>query len=278
MSAAVFAAVLAAAALHATWNALVRVRGARLPAMLVLTLVQGGIGAALAVALPWPPAAAWSWIAASGLVHSAYKMFLLLAYGRGDLSRVYPIARGAAPLMVLAVSVAGLGEPLGATATAGVLVLGAGILAMAAGALRAGEARAMIPFALGAAAATAAYSLIDGTGARAAGDAAVFVAWMFVADAAVFGGLTLALHGAGPFRPGGRVWALGAAAGLASYGAYAIAVWAMTHAPIALVSALRETSILFAVLIGRMVFGERLDGAKLAATGMILTGVVLMRL
>ncbi|MCC6305343.1 MAG: peptide ABC transporter permease [Rhodobacteraceae bacterium] len=278
MSGFAFAAVIGAALLHAVWNALVRVPGARLGAMLVLSLVQGAIGAAVALALPWPPAAAWGWIAASGIVHSAYKMFLLLAYGRGDLSRVYPIARGAAPLMVLAVSVALLAEPLPAVAVAGVVLLGAGILAMAAGALRAGEARAMIPFALATAAMTAAYSLIDGTGARVAGDAALFVAWLFAADAAIFAGVTAVLCGTGPFRAGGRVWARGAVAGLASWGAYAIAVWAMTVAPIALVSALRETSILFAVLIGRFAFGERLGGGKLAAAGMILAGVALMRL
>lgn len=277
MSGGVFLAVLGAALLHATWNALVRLPGGRLPVMLVLTLVQGGVGAALALALPWPAAVAWGWIAASGVVHSAYKLFLLLAYDRGDLSRVYPIARGTAPLIVLAVSLLWLDEPVAATAAAGVVVLGAGILSMAAGALRAGGARAMIPFALGSAVATAAYSLIDGTGARAAGDAAVFVAWLFMADALVFGSTALVLRGTRPFRAGRRAWALGTAAGLASYGAYAISVWAMTVAPIALVTGLRESSILFAVLIGRFAFGERLGAGKLASTGMILAGVVLLR-
>lgn len=278
MSAGVFLAVVGSAFLHALWNALVRVRGARLSAMLVLTLVQGVIGLAVALAVPLPAPGAWGWIAASALAHSAYKMFLLLAYDRGDLSRVYPIARGAAPLFVLAVSLAALAEPLAPGAIAGVVVLGAGILAMAGGALRAGEARAMIPFALGSAAATAAYSLIDGTGARVAGDAVAYVAWLFVADALLFGALTAAVRGTAPFRPPARVWALGGLAALASYGAYAVSVWAMTVAPIALVAALRETSILFAVLIGWAAFGEPMGRGKFLATGMILAGAALMRL
>jgi drug/metabolite transporter (DMT)-like permease len=149
---------------------------------------------------------------------------------------------------------------------------------MAAGAFRAGEARSMVLFAPGSAAATAAYSIIDGTGARVAGDAVAYVAWLFVADAILFGSVTLLLRGTAPFRPPARVWMPGGPAAAASYGAHGVSVRAMTQAPIALVTALRETSILFAVLIGWPVFRERLDLGKAVATGLILAGAALIRL
>ncbi len=104
--------------------------------------------------------------------------------------------------------------------------------------------------------ATAGYSLVDGLGARVSGDAVTYVAWLFVFDVAIMVPACLALRGPGVFSANRRAWTLGALASLGSYAAYAIAVWAMTQAPIALVAALRETSILFAVLIGWILFGE----------------------
>jgi drug/metabolite transporter (DMT)-like permease len=129
-----------------------------------------------------------------------------------------------------------------------------------------------------AACATAGYSLVDGLGARISGDAVAYVAWLFIFDLVFFSSFTLAAHGRRIFHATPRAWLRGSAASVASYGAYAIAVWAMTVAPIALVAALRETSILFAVLIGWIVFGERMDRAKALAAGLIVGGVVLTRL
>ena len=111
-----------------------------------------------------------------------------------------------------------------------------------------------------------------------AGNAAMFVAWLFVLDAMFFTPAMLALRGRAILRASPSVWALGAIAAVFSYAAYAIAVWAMTEAPIALVTALRETSILFAVLIGWLVFGERMDRTKASAAALILAGVLLTRL
>ena len=278
MSVTVFAAVLGAAFLHASWNALIRIGAAKLTTMLVMTLVQGGLGAALALFHDWPAAAVWPWLLASGGLHAGYKIFLAYAYEQGDLSRVYPIARGAAPLIVLGLSVSFLQEGLTAQQVAAILVLGLGILAMSAGAFRSGESRRLVPLALASALMTAGYSIVDGLGARVAGNAALFVAWLFVLDAMVFTPVVLVLRGRSVTRADPRVWALGAAAAVFSYGAYAIAVWAMTVAPIALVTALRETSILFAVLIGWLAFGERMDRTKASAAGLILGGVLLMRI
>lgn len=277
MSLTVFLAVLGAALLHASWNALIRVGASKVTTMLVMTLVQGALGAVLTTRFTIPAAAVWPWLLASGMFHAGYKIFLAFAYEQGDLSRVYPIARGAAPLGVLVVSAVLLDEGLRAWDVGAILVLGLGILAMGKGALTSGESRRLVPLALASAAMTAGYSLVDGMGARLAGNAAMFVAWLFVLDALIFTPVLLFLRGPSVLRAAPRVWLLGGGAAVFSYGAYAIAVWAMTQAPIALVTALRETSILFAVLIGWLVFGERMDRTKAAAAGMILAGVVLTR-
>ena len=277
MSVTVLLAVLGAALLHAGWNALIRLGASKVTVMLVMTLCQGTLGLALIGFYPWPAGPVWPWLAASGVFHAAYKLFLAFAYERGDLSRVYPLARGAAPLLVLVVTTALFGASLSGTETLGILILGAGIMLMARGAFLSGEDRRMVPLALGAAAMTAGYSIVDGMGARAAGDAGLFVAWMFFIDAVIFTPTLVALRGRAVFRADLRVWGMGALAAAASYGAYLTVVWAMTQAPIALVTALRETSILFAILIGWLAFGERMDRVKLSAAALIVAGVMVTR-
>ena len=278
MTATVFLAVLAAAFLHAAWNALVRSGAQKVTAILILTLIQGGFGLILTFTRPFPTGEVWLWLVASGVFHAAYKLFLAFAYEQGDLSRVYPIARGAAPMIVLGISAIALADPITTPETLGILILGAGILTMGHGALRSGESARLIPLALGSAAATAGYSLVDGLGARVSGDAVAYVAWLFVLDALLFTPIAVALRGSGVLKATRRDWLTGTVAASFSYGAYAIAVWAMTVAPIALVAALRETSILFAVLIGWLVFKERMDTLKALAALLIVAGVVLTRL
>ncbi len=278
MTGAVFLAVLAAAFLHAFWNALVKTGANKQTAMLMLTLGNAVCGAAVVVLRPWPAAEVWPWIVGSGLIHTAYQLFLAFAYEQGDLSRVYPIARGAAPMMVLAASAFFVIDPLDGAEAVGILVLGAGILLMARGIFTNGESRAMLPFALGSATATAGYSLVDGLGARVSGDPVAFVGWILIFAAIFYIPAILAMRGTATLVARRRAWGLGMVAAGASYAAYAIVVWAMTVAPIALVTALRETSILFAVLIGWLVFGERMDRAKAAAALLIVGGAAVTRL
>lgn len=278
MSFFVFSAVLFAALLHATWNALIKNGGAKVTGMLILTLVQGGIGVAIAATRDWPVGEVWLWLLASGVFHSGYKLFLAFAYEQGDLSRVYPIARGAAPMMVTLFSALALADVIAGWEYFGIFVLGLGIALMAQGAFADGESRRLVPLAFGSAMMTAGYSLVDGLGARVSGDAVMYVAWLFIFDALMFTPVCVALRGRGVFRSTPRDWWFGSLAAAASYGAYAIAVWAMTQAPIALVAALRETSILFAVLIGWLVLGDRMSRGKAAAAVLIVAGVVLTRL
>lgn len=278
MSLFIFLVVLFAAFLHALWNALIKTGTSKMTGMLILTLVQGGIGLVIGLGMPLPSGAVWLWLLGSGVFHSGYKLFLGYAYEQGDLSRVYPIARGAAPMLVTLISVAALADVIAPVEYLGIFVLGCGIALMARGAFASGESRRLVPLALGSAAMTAGYSLVDGLGARVSGDAVAYVAWLFVLDAVFFTPVCIALRGTVVLRASPRDWLRGGVAAMASYGAYAIAVWAMTQAPIALVAALRETSILFAVLIGWLALGDRMDQGKATAAVMIVLGVALTRL
>lgn len=278
MSFAILLAVLGSAFLHALWNALIKTGTSRLGAMVILSIGEVPIGLAVAASRPMPAPQVWKWVLMAGCAHFFYKFFLTYAYDRGDLSRVYPIARGAAPLIVAVAGLALLPDRLSLNELAGIAVLGCGILLMAQGIFANGENRRMLPFALGSACATATYTMLDGTGARVSGDAIAYVAWVFVADGLMFTAGMLAFKGLDVLPRDRRAWGSGLVAAAASYGAYAVSVWAMTRAPIAVVAAVRETSILFAVLIGWLVFDERMTRGKALAAGVIVGGVILTRL
>lgn len=278
MSFGILAAVLGAALLHASWNALIKTGSNKQTAMLIMTVWQGLIGLAVVVWLPFPSLKVWPWIIGSGLIHMCYQLFLAYAYEQGDLSRVYPLARGAAPMIVLAVSSVFLADEMAGQEVFGILVLGLGILLMARGVFTSGESRKLIPFALCSAMATAAYTIVDGIGARVEGDAVAYVGWLLLMAAVFYIPAVLHLKGGAVTQAPKRDWLRGAITASAALAAYCIVVWAMTKAPIALVAALRETSILFAVLIGWIVFGDRMDRLKWAAATLIVLGVILTRI
>ncbi|MBL9072075.1 DMT family transporter [Tabrizicola sp.] len=278
MSFGIFLAVLAAAFLHALWNALIKLGTSKVGGMVILSIVEVPIGLAVVMVSKAINPAAIPWVIAAGCTHFAYKFFLTYAYDRGDLSRVYPIARGAAPMIVALFGAVFLADAVTGREYIAIAVLAAGILLMARGVFASGEDRRLLPFAIGSACATATYTLIDGMGARVSGSPAAYVAWVFVADGTIFTLGMLALRGIDVIPRNWRAWPMGAFASAASYGAYAVSIWAMTFAPIAVVAALRETSILFAVLIGWLVFGERMTGEKALASVIIVAGVMLTRL
>ena len=278
MTPGVFLAVIGAAFLHALWNALIKVGTSRVGGMVILSMAEVPIGlAVVAVAAPIDSAAI-PWVIAAGITQFGYKFCLTYAYDRGDLSRVYPIARGAAPLAVALAGTLLLPDTVTPVQYLGIVMLGSGILLMAQGVFRRGEDRRMLPFALGSACATAIYTMIDGIGARISGAPVAYVGWVFVADGLIFSTGMLALRGVSVIPRGRRAWGLAVFAAAASYGAYAVSIWAMTLAPIATVAALRETSILFAVLIGWLVFGERMTRDKAIAAAVIVAGVIVMRI
>ncbi len=278
MSTSVFLIVLFAAALHATWNALVKIGLDRFRTMLMLTVSQGVMGLVMIVVFPLPAAAAWPYLIATGLVHTAYKLFLAAAYEHGDLSRVYPIARGAAPMMVAVAGLAFLADPVTALQYGGIFLIGLGIMMMARGIWTGGEARKLLPLALASASCTATYSILDGVGARLSLTTSGFTGWMFFLDGVFFCTYALITKGQVSFKAPAKAWATGTLAGALSLGSYWIVIWAMTQAPIQLVTALRETSVLFATLIGVIWLRERADRSKLVAAGLIITGLIAMRL
>ena len=278
MDSLVFTVVLLAAALHATWNALVKHGVDKHVGMTAVVLGHAPFALLL---LPWFPAPApesWPYIAAGVVLHTGYQLFLMLSYRIGDLTQVYPIARGIAPMIVAGVSVAALGVHLSTTELLAVLAIGTGIMSLVF-TRRADGLRN--PGAAAAAVATgcfiAGYSLIDGLGARAAGSAIGFYGWLTLINACVFA-VIMAMWKPGLLgrvaHTGRRTMLLG---GGASFAAYALVVWAFTQAPIALVTALRETSIVFALLIGVVVLKERLNLAKLLGTAITAFGAVLLR-
>ncbi|MCI0429089.1 MAG: EamA family transporter [Rhodospirillales bacterium] len=276
----VLAAVLAAAVMHASWNAVVKVGLDRASAILFLALAQSTMALGLVPFFPTPSSAAWPWLIASGLLHTGYKLFLSRAYGHGDLAQVYPLARGTAPLLVALFGVLYLGEALGLVKAGAVLAIGAGVIVMS---FRGGAELGRMPprvllYALGTAGFTTAYTLVDAVGARLSDSPSGFTLWMFVLDGTCMMAAALATRGRRAFIALGAAWRSGLIAGALSLGSYWIAIWAFTRAPVALVAALRETSVLFAMLIGILLLGERGGPWRWTAAALIAGGVVLMRL
>ena len=274
----VFLAVIGAALLHAGWNAIIKTGLSKQTSMFLLSAGHAAIGIMVALFKPFPAPEVWPWLIASGLIHMMYQLFLAYAYEQGDLSRVYPIARGAAPMIVAVVGVVFLSDQMSVMEYAGVLVLGLGIAFMAHGVFTNGESLNLLPYAFGSALATAGYTLADGLGARVSGDPLQYVGWLMILSAVFYTPAAMFLRGSEVVRANSKDWLFGFVAAAASFAAYAIAVWAMTVAPLVLVAALRETSILFAVLLGWLVFGDQMDKNKMIATCLIISGVVLTRL
>jgi len=274
----VFLAVIVAAALHAAWNALAKSGGDKHLSMAAVVLGHAPPALVLLPLVPLPAAASLPFLAGSVILHFGYQILLLNSYRIGDLTQVYPIVRGSAPLLVAAVSILFLGVALSLGEIVAVTVIATGIVSLGLVRRRDGLRNpAAAALALGTGCFIAGYSLVDGTGARLAGTALGFYAWLASSNALVFA-LFLRLSRPGLLRQipalASRTFVFG---GSASFLAYALVVWAFTQAPIALVTALRETSIVFALAIGVVFLKERLDLAKLAATFLTLLGAVLLR-
>lgn len=276
----VFAAVLFAAACHAGWNAAIK-RGLDPLA----TTVAISVGAALVslVIVPvvgLPARAAWPWVLASVAIHLAYFAALIESYRAGDMGQVYPIARGSAPLMTATVATAFIGERLGLAGWFGIAVLAAGVLLLS---LRGGRDlatldRRAVGFALFTAVTICAYSVVDGVGARLAGNASAYSTALFAGMGPVMALYALARNGPRALGNARRLWSVGLAGGALQLGSYGIAIWAMTVAPIAIVAALRETSVLFGAMIAVIVLKEPLRAARAVAALLIVVGLALIRL
>jgi drug/metabolite transporter (DMT)-like permease len=274
----VFWAVLTAAAMHAGWNAVVKVGNDRFSSILLLSLIQSVLALLLLPFFPLPANAAWAWLAASALLHTGYKFVLSRAYEHGDLSQVYPLARGVAPLIAAVVGIAALGETMSPPKALSVVAIAFGVMAMKGDAMLGTISVKALAYALATAAFTASYTLVDGVGARMSGTPSGYTMWMFVGDGLCMIAFTLSARGGGAIHKLTPDWRSGMAAGAMSLGSYWIAIWAFTLAPIALVAALRETGVLFAMLIAVVFLKERAGAWRWLAASSICFGVILMRL
>jgi drug/metabolite transporter (DMT)-like permease len=276
----VFAAVLFAAACHAGWNAAIK-RG--LDPLATTVLISLGAAIVSAVVLPmvgWPAAAAWPWCGASVLIHLVYFAALIESYRAGDMGQVYPIARGSAPLLTAIATTVFVGERLGLPGWGGIILLVAGVMLLS---LRGGRDltrldRKAVGFALFTAVTICAYSVVDGVGARLAGSANAYSAALFAGIGPVMLIYALARRGRDVMAAMGRHWGLGLAGGTLQFGSYGVAIWAMTVAPIAIVAALRETSVLFGAAIAVVFLKEPLRRSRVGAALLIVAGLMLIRL
>jgi drug/metabolite transporter (DMT)-like permease len=276
----VFLAVLFAALCHAGWNALIKVG---LDPLSTTTLISIGSGLVALALLPFaglPAAAAWPWLIASVVIHLFYFAALIESYRTGDLGQVYPIARGAAPLMTAGAATVAVNEHLSLTGWAGIAALAAGVLMLSArgGRELAQTDRRAVGFALLTALTICAYSVVDGLGARSAGNPNAYSLSLFIGIALVMVPYALWRDGRDVIPAMQRYWRRGFAGGSLQVLSYGIALWAMTLAPIAIVASLRETSVLFGAIIAVVVLKEPLRAARIAAALLILCGLVLIRL
>jgi drug/metabolite transporter (DMT)-like permease len=271
-------AVLGAALLHAGWNAFLKSGADKQLGAIGLAAGSGAVALVAAPFMGVPASASWPWLMASALVHIAYFWLLAGAYRWGDLSFSYPIMRGGGPLIVTVAGVIVFGEVLPWAETLGVLLISAGILAFAMHSARdPGAQRKSLAFALANACVIAAYTLIDAKGARVSGAPVAYTLWFFVLNGVVITAVGLLQRGAAVPRHLAKDWRRLAGSGACAVLAYAIALWAMTLAPVALVAVLRETSVVFAAALGALFLKEPFTARRAGATLVVLAGLVALR-
>ncbi|MGZ5276341.1 MAG: EamA family transporter [Caldimonas sp.] len=279
----IVAAVLLAALLHASWNALVKSGSDKALDMALIHVLGCGVGLALMLAVGLPRTEALPWLAASVVIHIGYYVTVVGAYQHGELGFAYPIMRGTAPLLVALLSGRLIGEHLPLAAWLGVAAISSGVLliGLTRSARATGSRGHAMAYALANAAIIAAYTIVDGIGVRTSGNALQYVALLFLLDGLPYFSIVMWQRRAAlppVFAFMRQRWPVALLGSFASLGAYGIALWVMTRAPVASVAALRETSVLFAALIGMLMLKERFRFQRAIGTGAIVAGVMALRL
>ena len=280
MTLALFSLVLAAAAMHATWNALIKTRSDRFASISLATLGASIVVLPILPFVDFPSIEVWIWIAASVIIHAGYRLFLVKTYDVGDFAQSYPLARGIAPLITTVGAIIFIGEVPEGLTVLGIVVLSFGALLMS---LRGSSDlskfnRRAVGFALLTSMLIAGYTLTDGYGVRLANTASSYAAWLFFCDGLCSIAIGFLYRGRGLLNVLASEWKTNLLTGGLLAGSYWIIMWAMTKAPIASIAALRETSILFAMIISVLVLGERVTPWRVLATVFIVGGVVILRI
>jgi drug/metabolite transporter (DMT)-like permease len=271
-------AVLGAALLHASWNAIIKSGSDPLFDTALVGFAKSAFMLPLLFLFPAPAPAAWGFMAISVLVHMGYYTALAGAYKAGDLSHGYPIMRGTAPLLTALGTWLVLGESLSLSAATGVALICAGVLSF--GLVGGGASRQATRWALLNAFIICGYTLADGAGVRASGHAVGYVLWINFLNGLPFGLCVLALKRGRFVRhaSSAKNWARGASGALLAAFSYGIALWAMTRAPVAIIAALRETSVIFGALIGAWFLKEGHLKQRLSGAAVVLAGLVALKL
>ena len=275
----VVALVLLAAVLHACWNACVKIGGDRLVTLAIVNGVGALIGLAALPVVGIPAPESWPYLFASVVIHTAYYFFLIQQYRVGDLSHVYPLARGLSPLLIAVSAAVFAGELLPPLAWAGVIIASLGIISLA---FENGPPWRNDPwpvlFASGTALTIASYSVVDGLGVRLAGGAFSYIAWLFFLDGipiAAFAYMARRKQVRAVLKAEAGKGLVGGALQVAAYGTV---IWAMSITAMAAVSTLRETSVIFAAIIGTLVLGEKFGPRRIAAAASVACGVIVLNL
>lgn len=278
MSGTVLLIVLAAALLHGIWNAIAKAIPARLVSSALIGLVYLVVGAIGCVVLPFPPAEVWPYILVSAAVQTLYLVLLTAAYAKSEFGRTYPLTRGIAVLGVTLFSTTLLGEQMTPAQLGGVAVVAASLFALSWSPRGKGGGGTWMAVAVGVT--ITAYSVIDGMGVRLSGEPLGYAAWLFLLQGVSIPIVCFLLSRdrAEMLRGMRRHAPMGAIGGILSLVAYTIVVWAQTLAPLAVVSALRETGVLAAGVIGYFVFREKFSPWRLTATVVAVSGIVAIRL
>jgi len=263
--------------LHALWNALVKASADRLAIMGLISAGHVVLGLVLAAGAPLPAAESWGYIAASTIIHFGYYFLLYHSYRLGDLSHVYPIARGMAPVLVALGAQVFAGESLPPLAWLGVLITSGGIFLLSGNIFSRKTPPLVVLTAMATGLMIASYSLVDGLGVRLAGTQRGYIGWLFIAEVIV-AAIMFKRLGKGLKSISGKTLLMGLLGGLISAAAYGLVIYAKSFSPLAMVSTLRETSVVFAALIGLLWLGERPWKLRIIASAIVASGVVLMTL
>ncbi len=269
--------VLLAAFLHASWNAIVKSDRDRLASFGLVMLTGAVLGVAALPFAPSPDRASWPYLIGSMTAHTFYYFFLLRAYAHGDLSHVYPIARGLGPLIVATLSGRLAGEYLNAVEALGVGLVSGGVasLAFSGGWPRGHEWRPVL-YAAATGFAIAGYTLVDGLGVRLSQQPVGYIVWLNILEGPWVFAAAVWLRGRRLLPYLATHWWRGTAGGVVATIAYAIAVYAMSRGALAYVATLRETSVLFATAMGAVLLRESFGGRRIAAAALVVAGLLLM--
>lgn len=276
MTLTVFSVLLFAALLHASWNAIVKAGSNKLYSAISVS----GTAAIMALIMlpfsPQPAAASVPYLAVSCALQVVYTVLVAKTYQVSDMSQTYPLMRGTAPLLVATIGVIFLGDSLSSLAWAGIAVICLSILAMACNGRS--RSRQGVWLALLNACFIAGYTLVDGTGVRLSGTALGYTLWTFFLNGFCLLLWAMLMRRQEVSRYLLTHWKKGVPGGIGTMGSYGLALWAMTQAPLAVVAALRETSILFGAFIAFVLLKEKVSGLRIIAACGIALGAILLRL